>query len=303
MKKSHGIALVSVLGVLVVAIIATVLVVKHNDNQTVANGQESNISDSNSTGDSNSNKQIKLSQLLYAKNNRVWLHVDSSDNGNITRNTEIDYVDVINNGKITSYDVDTMEILTDNDDIDALTLKDASKLSDKQLIAKAKKMNKDIFNKQMADAKESATDPDKLEDEPGARQHYLDKLSQIKYKAPKAVTLKVKAYDNGTSKDIVKEEIENTGNYHFKSELEDVIYAGAEPTYKSSGKETTSFEQPVYPRVVDNDVYGGISQNYITRLKKGETIIFDNYKDKHVHNMGEADDVEDSEDDSDSEEY
>lgn len=34
MKKSHIIALVSALGVLVVAIIATVLIVKHNDNQT-----------------------------------------------------------------------------------------------------------------------------------------------------------------------------------------------------------------------------------------------------------------------------
>lgn len=302
MKKSHGIALVSVLGVLVVAIVATVLIVKHNDNQTVATGQESNISGSNSTGDSNSNKQIKLSQVLYAKKDRVWLSVNSSDNGNITRNTEIDSVDVIGNGKIISYDV-SIDVLSSDDDIKALTLKDASKLSDKQLIAKAKKMNKDVFNKAIAETKASKSTEE--EDEPGARQTYLNNLDKITYKAPKSGSLRVNGYDNGTSKDIVQEEVvTHDVTYQYDDyNGAGIILPDSSPEYRAIKGGTMSFKQPVYPRVVDDVVYGGISQDYITRLKKGETIIFDSYNDKHVHNMGETDDVEDSEDDSDSEEY
>lgn len=301
MKKSHGIALVSVLGVLVVAIIATVLIVKHNDNQTVATGQESNISGSNSSKDSNGNKQIKLSQVLYEKKDRVWLGVNSPDNGNLTRSTVIDSIGVTNNGKFILYNV-SLDSLSSDSSMKEFTLKDAAKLSDKQLVAKAKKMDKAIFTEKIAE--EVKTEKNNTEQEPGGRQIYLNNLAKIKYKAPKAGTVKINAYDDGSTNNIVKEEVDTNDTTYEIGLLEGQVPIpgdGEGMSYKAVKNGTIPFDQPVYPRVVDGVIYGGTSQDFITRLKKGETIIFDSYNDKHVHDMGETDDVEYSEDDS--EEY
>lgn len=298
MKKSR-LTLVSILGVLVVAIIATVLVVKHNSNGTSANGQSSN------------GKQIKLSQVLSEKKDRLWFTFTSDDDNGITRKSNVYTVYVTNNGKMTEYNTKG-----------ELTIKDISKLSDKQIIDKVKKLDKKDFLKQLADEKESVqydidqntkdndtydyantgdTDEEIAEqrsensEDIANHQAYVDKLNKVKYQAPKAVKIKLNAYDNGSTQDVIKETFSYPKKVLVTSSEYDFEEGG--PVYALPDYEDDydiNFETPVYPTVVDKVIYGGISDKkgedtLYTRVKKGQTIILDSYKDKYVVNKGEVD--------------
>ena len=194
MKKSHIIALVSALGVWVVAIIAMVLIVKHNDNQAVANRQGDSSISSDKSSQVGKAEQLKMSKLMSEKKNHLWFDIDARDISDFDRNTGVLEVFVTNNGRITVYNIG-----------DKLTVHDINKLSDNQIIKQAKKLDKLNFNKAKKNTidtiKKTMQDDDDLEEDvdQAHAQGRIDQLNAIHYPKRQAYPIKIKAYDDGKS--------------------------------------------------------------------------------------------------------
>ena len=287
MKKSHIIALVSALGVWVVAIIATVLIVKHNDNQTVATGQDDSSISSDTSSQVGKSEQLKMSKLMSEKKNHLWFNTDARDVSDFDRNTGVSGVYVTNNGRITAYST-----------ADGLTVHDINKLSDKQIIKQAKKLDKSNFN----ESKKNTIDTTKKAMKDGVylgedvdqahAQGLIDQLNAIHYPKPQTNPIKIKAYDDGKSQDVVEEKlvVKYKGiNYQVNGEERSSIN---DFDYKliNGNAETIFMGQNSFNATVDNVQYAGLDDpTFITKVKNNQTFTFDSYKDKLVVNKGTAD--------------
>lgn len=287
MKKSR-IALVSALGVLVVIIIATMLIVKHN-------GNGANSSNGN---------EVKVSNLVSEKKSRLWFDVsDATDK--ITRNTPITTLYVTNNGRIKSYTVNPTpdeELTTHfnlgqmNDEekkfvkemkkMPRLTLGKVNSMSDKEIIKKATQLNKDYFKeRQLLDKLENVYLAEYDDDEYDEYDEYADGYGinngkpitrQTVYKKPIYAPLKIAAYNDGTSKDVIAEEMTSkvigdpdtgeTTSILWDKDNEDGAY---------------------FNQTIDKVNYSGWSRDFMTKLPDKQQIVHDTVNDKLVQDKGE----------------
>lgn len=294
MKKSHGIALVSALGalgVLVVAIVATVLIVKHNDNGTSANGANS------STGN-----KVKVSNLVSENKSRLWF--DMSDvTDKITRSTPITTIYVTNNGRIKAYTVNprpnegltsdyNLSQMTDEEKnfvkemqkTPRLTLGKVNSMSYKEIIKTADQLNKDYFKgQQLVDKVDIYYDED---DEEFDKDFEISQLGinngktitqQSVYKKPVYAPLKIKAYNDGTSKDVISEEMTSKilGSADISDDFDYIAW-------DKDNEDGAYFNQ-----TIDNVNYSGWSRDFITKLPDKQQIVHDTVNDKLVQDKGE----------------
>lgn len=293
MKKSR-ITLVSVLGVVVVVIIATMLIVKHNGNGTNVNGANS----------SNGN-EVKVSNLVSEKKSRLWFDVsDATDE--ITRSTPITTLYVTNNGRIKSYTVNPTpdEELTNHFNLDQmnneekkfvkemkkmprLTLGKVNSMSDKEIIKKATQLNKDYFKEeQLLDKVENVylaeydDDEDDEYDDEYADGYGINNgkpiTRQSVYKKPVYAPLKIAAYNDGTSKDVITEEM--TSKVIGDPDTGDTTYI----LWDKDNEDGAYFNQ-----TIDKVNYSGWSRDFMTKLPDKQQIVHDTVNDKLVQDKGE----------------
>lgn len=170
------------------------LIVKHNDNQAVANRQGDSSISSDKSSQVGKAEQLKMSKLMSEKKNHLWFDIDARDISDFDRNTGVLEVFVTNNGRITVYNIG-----------DKLTVHDINKLSDNQIIKQAKKLDKLNFNKAKKNTidtiKKTMQDDDDLEEDvdQAHAQGRIDQLNAIHYPKRQAYPIKIKAYDDGKS--------------------------------------------------------------------------------------------------------
>lgn len=224
---------------------------------------------------------------MSEKKNHLWFDIDARDISDFDRNTGVLEVFVTNNGRITVYNIG-----------DKLTVHDINKLSDNQIIKQAKKLDKLNFNKAKKNTidtiKKTMQDDDDLEEDvdQAHAQGRIDQLNAIHYPKRQAYPIKIKAYDDGKSQDVVEEKlvVKSKGiNYQFDEEDHSLI---TDIDYKliTSNAETIFMGQNSFNATVDNVQYAGLDDpTFITKVKNNQTFTFDSYKDKLVVNKGTAD--------------
>ena len=158
-------------------------------------------------------KEVKFGEIMN-KGKQISYKVYADDNGTLSKNSELGYIIVTNNGKATSYNIKDK------------TLKDLKDKSNNEIIDIAKKQDKESFEADKENYIQSAKeniksrqkDVEEFSDEIGeggvadSEKAQIPRVSKeikdmekINYKEPKARKLKIKAVEDGTGNETEEE--------------------------------------------------------------------------------------------------
>lgn len=183
--------IMSIIGVIVLLVVAVVIFV------TAQHGHKASTDPTTVS----ENKTLRFSDIALSSKPTIWYkgYNSTTDDITLTRKTAIRTIYVLQNGKVTTYD-----------NVDA-TIDTINKMSDKSIIALAKKKNKEYFNNQVKD--QSAN----FEDDLYTRGMTAEQISagtqnikSAKYTTPKPKAISITAYNNGQNKKPIKERFQTT---------------------------------------------------------------------------------------------
>ncbi|WP_273715109.1 hypothetical protein [Leuconostoc mesenteroides] len=264
---------VLILVVIVVVIVLAIFGITKQGHKATA---QQSVSKVTTTG--NKSQTIRLSDALKAKQTSIWYDFNLSSGEMLKRDTIVRNVYVIKNGYITPYYTNTDE---------ALKVSDINKLSDSEIISKAKKLNKEYEEGLVNDVKkriknktyfyvDSVTDAQKATS--------LASLNAIKYEAPKPQKIKIEATNNGQNKTPISESITFSQKWLFndgkvydmegnKTSHDKATEVLNEKYVMKGNPDTISVSgQSQYNAEIDGQKYNGFANELMTKVKSANII-------------------------------
>ena len=268
---------ISIVGVIVVLVVAVVVFV------TAQHGHKASTDPTSTTSE---NKTLRFSDIALSSKPTIWYegYNSTADDTTLTRKTQITTIYVLQNGKVTTYgNIDT-------------TVNKINKMSDKSIIALAKKQNKEYFTDKARDYLESFDNKDNwMSNGETITQENINigkqNIKSAKYTAPKPKAISITAYNNGQNKKPITEKfqtttttLEGTGNPHG---FDGTLYL----TYATSHDYFVELSsQSQYNNEVDGTKYNGYGLEFFTKVKSDKTMFaLDTEKSKLIKHQKQSD--------------
>ncbi|MDI6553884.1 hypothetical protein [Leuconostoc falkenbergense] len=266
----------SIVGIIVVIVVAVVVFV------ATQNGHKAST---DPTSTASENKTLRFSDIALSSKPTIWYqgYNSTTDDITLTRKTDIRTIYVLQNGKITTYgNVDT-------------TIDKINKMSDKSIIALAKKQNKEYFNDRAKEYLASFDDKGNwMSNGETITQGHINtgkqNIKSAKYTMPKPKAINITAYNNGQNKKPITEKfqtttttLEGTGDaYGFDGTLH-ITYS----TTRDDSVELSSQSQ--YNNEVDGTKYNGYGLDFFTKVKSSKTMFaLDTEKSKLIKHQKQS---------------
>lgn len=245
----------SIVGVIVVLIVAVVVFV------TAQHGHKSST---DPTSTASENKTLRFSDIALSSKPTIWYqgYNSTTDDITLTRKTDIRTIYVLQNGKVTTYgNVDT-------------TIDKINKMSDKSIIAFAKKQNKKSFNNQI---KAQLSNFEGTLYTRGMTAEQISTGTQnvksAKYSTPKPRAISITAYNNGQNKKPIKERFQTTTTTLEGTGDSYGIDDGLKITFTTTYDESVDLSsQSQYNNEVDGTKYNGYGLDFFTKVKSNKTM-------------------------------
>lgn len=254
----------------VIAVVVIVAVVAINKASHKANGEQS-VSKVTTTG--NKSQTIRLSDALKSKQTSIWYDFNLSSGEMLKRDTHVREVYVVKNGYITTYSTD-------------FKVGELNKMSVSEVIAKAKKQDKEQLTSQINSVKKNIQASENEFSRYASSEQKasaLASLNAISYEAPNPQKIKVTATNNGQNNTPTKESFSYKVNLLFTDGNEANSAGGklhSSDLQLMSDKyalDTESYTidvsgQSQYNSEIDGQKYNGFANELMTKVKSANII-------------------------------
>lgn len=262
-------SIVGVIGVLVVAVVIFVT------------AQQGHKVSTDPTSTASENKTLRFSNIALSSKPTIWYrgYNSTTDDITLTRKTAIRTIYVLQNGKVTTYD-----------NVDA-TIATINKMSDKSIIALAKKKNKEYFNNQVK-AQLANFESDLYTRGMTAEQISTgtQNVRSAQYTTPKPKAINITAYNNGQNKKPIKERFQTTTTDFQGTGTSYGVDDGLKITFATTRDDSVDLSsQSQYNNEVDGTKYNGYGLDFFTRVKSSKTMFaLDTEKSKLIKHQKQS---------------